>query len=93
MYCTATPSSAVTPTAGNISLATSVAWLQDDVLIMSRKADDIIVLVEQIKLTMSGNPRFKRLYQWVECWCVLFADLITAAAMGSTFVPAQKIEV
>jgi hypothetical protein len=93
MYCTASPSSAFTSTAGNISLAASVEGLQDDVLIMSRKAADIMVLLEQIKLTISGNPRFKPLYQWVACWCVLFGDLITAAANGSTFVPAQKIEV
>jgi hypothetical protein len=63
MYCTASPSSAFTSTAGNISLAASVAGLQDDVLIMSRKAADIMVLLEQIKLTISGNPRFKPLYQ------------------------------
>jgi hypothetical protein len=63
MYCTASPSSAFTSTAGNISLAASVEGLQDDVLIMSRKAADIMVLLEQIKLTMSGNPRFEPLYQ------------------------------
>jgi hypothetical protein len=63
MYWTASPSSALTSTAGNLSLVESVAGLQDAVLTLSRKADDIMVLIEQIKLTISVSPRFQPLFQ------------------------------
>jgi hypothetical protein len=62
MYCTAFPDSAVATMAGNSSLAESVAGLHDAVLIMSRKADVILVLIGQLQHTISGNPRFGSLY-------------------------------
>jgi hypothetical protein len=63
MYWTASPSSALASTAGNLSLVESVEGLQVAVLTLSRKADDIMVLIEQIKLTISVNPRFQPLFE------------------------------
>ncbi len=62
-YCTASPSAALTSTSGIPSLVETVAGLQDAVLTMSRKADDIMVLIEQIKLSISVNPRFQSRFQ------------------------------
>jgi hypothetical protein len=63
MYCAASPSSALTSTEGNLSLVDTVARLQDAVLSMSRKADEIMLLIEQIQVSIRVNPRFQPLFQ------------------------------
>jgi hypothetical protein len=63
MYCTAFPESAVATMACNPSVADTVAGLQDAVLTMTRKADDIMILIGQLQQTIIGNPQFRSLYQ------------------------------
>jgi hypothetical protein len=61
MYCTASPASGLSFSTDRHSLADTVAGLQDAVLQISRKADAIMDLMEQIERSISLIPKFQPL--------------------------------